>query len=163
MAIEQHASNLIDITAKAFNGNITNVSPIDASSLIDSWLEFLQTAPDHDHSLDNTLSDLKKELQKGQLNGDTIEQIMSNLTDQVKQLVDSADADSKPRLTKLAEALNGFNQLVTGKAGAAPTGGQAPLTSTVGGESTNSGAGGSTLRSDDDELSNRSGGTQRNK
>ncbi|GAB3690996.1 hypothetical protein GCM10027592_08700 [Spirosoma flavus] len=162
MAIEQHASNLIDITAKAFNGDITNVSPIDASSLIDSWLDFLQNAPDHDHSLDATLSDLKKELQKGQLNGDTIEQLMSNLVNQVKQVADSADTDSKPKLTKLSEALDSFNQLVTGKAGPAPTGGQAPIASTVGGDSTNSGAGGSMLGSDDDELSNRTGGTVSN-
>jgi hypothetical protein len=162
MAINQHASNLVNLTVKAFNGNVTSLSPTDGISLIDSWISFLKSEDQSDNSVVNSLNDLKAELQSGNLDGSHIQQILNDLTEQTKKITDSADSDNKPRLNTLAEALEGFSQQVNGSSGPAATGGQAPMTSTVGGESTNSGTGASALEVTEDELSNRNGGTINN-
>ena len=160
MAINQHASNLINITVKAFNGDVTSISPTDGISLIDSWISFLKSADQSANSLVDGLIELRTELQSGNLDGARIQQILSSLSQQTTQLTSSADSDSKPRLTTLSDALQSFSDQVNGLSGPAATGGQAPMTSTVGGESTSVGssAGASALGAADDDLSNRTGG-----
>ncbi|WP_080054573.1 hypothetical protein [Spirosoma aerolatum] len=159
MALNQHASNLIDITVKAFNGDSASVSPTDGMSLIDSWLDFLQTDHQHDTSLEDSLTSLRAELQNSQHDGAHIQELLSELTQQVSQLASSADTDNKPKLTSLSNALTGFQQLMDGKSGHDHTDSQAPMTSTVGGESTSMGIGASTISDDDNDLSDRTGGT----
>jgi hypothetical protein len=159
MAINQHASNLIDITVKAFNGDVTSVSPTDGLSLIDSWLTFLQSEGQENNPITNRLNELKKELNRGNLDGARIQDIVSDLAGQTKQLTDSADSDSKPRLTTLSEALQSFNEQLASPSPMTNPDSQAPMTSTVGGESTTSGAGVSALGASDDGLANRNGGT----
>ena len=161
MALNQHASNLIDITVKAFNGDVTSISPTDGLSLIDSWISFLQADGQANNGLANSLSELKAELKSGNLDGAAIERILTDLTKQTQQLSSSVDRDEKPKLTALADALQGFNRQVTGSSKQANKGGQAPITSTVGGESTNSGAGASALTTSEEDLSDRTGGTIR--
>lgn len=161
MALDQHAANLITTTVNAFNGDVTSVSPMDGISLIDSWLSILNTDPEPGNSVVSNLNDLKAELRSGALDGARIQRILNDLTQQVTQLASVADTDSKPELTTLSAALQGFSQQVGGTGKQANTGGQAPMTSTVGGESTNSGAGASALDMSDDDLSNRNGGTIR--
>ena len=162
MAINQHASNLVEITAKAFNGNVTSISPTDGISLIDSWIDFLKSDDQSGNSIANSLNELKTELQSGSPDGAHVQQLLNDLTEQTKQLATSADSDSKPGLNTLTEALEGFSQQISGSSGPAATGGQAPMTSTVGGESTNSGSGASAFGASDDDLSNRNGGTVSN-
>ncbi len=165
MAIDQHASNLIDITVKAFNGTSSSVSPTDGISLIDSWISFLQSNSQRTDSQGSDalladLNELKTALQEGNLDSTRIQDVVSNLTDQTKQMTDAADEDSKPRLNTLAEGLQGFNQQFSSPTQRDDSGKQAPMTSTVGGESTTSGgAGVSALGASDDDLSNRNGGT----
>ncbi|MFD2935933.1 hypothetical protein [Spirosoma flavum] len=158
MAIDQHASNLINITVKTFNGDVTSISPLDGISLIDSWINFLKTDDQAPDSIVNSLSDLKAELQRGNLDGAQIQHILKDLTGQTSQITKSANADSKPELTTLSDALQGFSQLLYGSK-KANTGGQAPMTSTVGGESSHSGTEASTVDTNDDDFSNRNGGT----
>lgn len=161
MALDQHASNLITTTINAFNGEVTNISPMDGISLIDSWLSALRATDQQANPVTNGLSDLKAELQSGNPDSNQISQILGELVDQVQTAADSAETDVQTRLNALVEALQGFSDQMSGKAGPAKTGGQAPMTSTVGGESTNSGAGASAFGTrNDDDLSNRStGGT----
>ncbi|WP_420147795.1 hypothetical protein [Spirosoma sp.] len=158
MAINDHAANLVNITVKAFNEDVTSISPTDGLSLIDSWLNFLHSDAQTDNSVNSTLSELRSELQSGQLDGAHIQQLLGDLSNQVKQLANSADADDKPQITTLSEALDGFSQQVNGESGPAKTGGQAPMTSTVGGESSNSGVGASPFGTSGDDLSGRNGG-----
>lgn len=162
MAMNQHAANLVDITAKAFNGNVTSISPTDGISLIDSWIAFLKSDDQSVSSIANSLNDLKAELQSGDPNEAHLQQILGDLAKQTKQIANTADSDSKPGLTTLTEALEGFGQQISGVSGPAATGGQAPMTSTVGGESTNSGPGASAFNTSDSDLSNRNGGTVSN-
>lgn len=160
MALDQHASNLIDLTVKTFNGNVTNVSSMDGISLIDSWITFLQSNEQQNKSILTGLNNLKTALQSGSLNGTSIQDTLNNLIDQSNQLIQSVDVDNNPKLTMLTETLQAFSQQLSGSSTPANTGGQAPMTSTVGGESTNSGTGASAFTTeDDDELSNRNGGT----
>lgn len=159
MAINQHASNLVDLTAKAFNGNVTSISPTDGISLIDSWITFLKSDDQAGNSVATPLNELKTELQSDNPDGVRVQQILADLASRTKQIATSADSDSKPRLNTLAEALEGFSQQISGASGPAATGGQAPMTSTVGGESTTSGTGASAFGATDDDLSNRTGGT----
>ncbi|GAB4021806.1 hypothetical protein [Spirosoma koreense] len=158
MALDDHASNLINITVKAFNGDVTSISPTDGLSLVDSWVSFLD-ADESGKALVGELRELKAELQSGNLDGASIQQILKNLTAQTKQITDSADRDSQPKLNTLSGALQSFSQQVGGASGPAKTGGQAPMTSTVGGESTHSGVGASTFGASSDELAGRNGGT----
>ena len=158
MAIDQHASNLINTTVNAFNGDITSISPVDGISLIDSWISFLKTADQGDKSIVSGLSELKAELQSGTIDGTQVQSILKGLTEQTSQITKKADGDSQPKLNSLSEALQSFSQLLDGSK-KANTGGQAPMTSTVGGESTNSGTGISAVDTNADDLSDRNGGT----
>jgi hypothetical protein len=161
MALDQHAANLIDTTVKAFNGDVTTISPTDGLSLIDSWISFLQSDDQRNNAIVNGLTELRAELQSGNLDGAAIQRILNDLTKQSTQIVNSADRDDKPKLAVLADALQGFTKQVSGSSKRAKTGGEAPITSTVGGESTNSGAGASALTTNDEDLSDRNGGTIR--
>ncbi|SFD79752.1 hypothetical protein [Spirosoma endophyticum] len=159
MAINQHASNLVDLTARAFNGNVTSISPTDGISLIDSWITFLKSDDQAGNSVATTLNELKTELQSDNPDGAHVQQILADLASQTKEIATSADSDSKPELNTLAKTLEGFSQQISGVSGPAATGGQAPMTSTVGGESTTRGTGASAFGATDDDLSNRTGGT----
>lgn len=161
MALDQHASNLIDLTVKTFNGDVTNVSPIDGMSLLDSWISFLQTDKQENGALSSGLNNLKAVIQEGgTIDSVEIKEILDDLTSQTKQISDKVETDNKPQLNSLVTALQSFGHLVDGSGGPAKTGGQAPMMSTVGGESTNSGVGISSMAdTDDDDLSDRNGGT----
>ena len=161
MAFDQHASTLIDLTVKTFNGDETSVSPMDGMSLLDSWISFLHTDSQSNSSLTDRLSNLKAIIQEGgNIDSTQITEIIGDLTSQTKQISDTVEAENKPKLNSLVTALQSFSHLVDGSGGPAKTGGQAPMTSTVGGESTNSGVGVSALSdTDDDDLSDRNGGT----
>lgn len=141
MPMNQHAANLISLTVNAFNGETAAISPTDGISLIDSWLSFLQAEGLKDLPVIDALGNLKAELQSGNPNGEHVERIVKALCDQTKQTANKADEDNKPKLTFLAEAIQRFSQQLTGKARRDTSGEQAPMTSTVGGESTHSGAG----------------------
>jgi hypothetical protein len=149
MALNQHASNLVDITINAFNGNTTDISPFDGITLIDTWITTLRNGEENTISVANGLSELKSELQSGNPNGWHIRGILENLVNQVRHTASLADTDVKTKLTPLIEALEGFSHQLGGSSKPANTGGQAPMTSTVGGESTNSGAGASVIDMDD--------------
>lgn len=159
MAIDQHASNLIDITVNAFNSDVASISPTDGLSLVDSWLSFLKSDGQEDSPITNHLTALRTELLESNLNGTRIQEILNDLVGQTTQLVDSAEGDSKTGLTTLSDALQGFNQQLNSPTPMTNPDKQAPLTSTVGGESTTSGAGISAVGYSDDDLSNRNGGT----
>lgn len=160
MAINQHASNLVDVTVNAFNGDVTSISPFDGISLIDTWITTLRNGGESDTiSVANGLSELKAELQSGNPNGWHIRGIMENLVSQVRQRADSADTDVKTKLDALVEALDGFSQQLGGSSKPANTGGQAPMTSTVGGESTNSGTGTSAMDDTTGSDARSTGGT----
>jgi hypothetical protein len=176
MALNEHAANLVDTTINAFNGDSTSISPMDGISLIDSWTSTLRDGGLDNNPVTSGLSELKTELQSGNPDGSRIQQILGELAEQVRGTADSADADAKIKLSSLAGSLEGFSQQLGGSSKMAAmniepsdavmpgeSGGQAPMTSTVGGESTNSGAGASVLSArDDDQLSNRTGGTTDN-
>lgn len=159
MALNQHASNLVDITLKAFNGDVTSVSLIDSISLIDSWISVLKSDDQTTNAIADSLLNLREELKRSTPNGEHVERIMKSLIDQTKQIARSTDKDVQPKLKTLSTSLQEFNQQVTGKSKRANSGGQAPISSTVGGESTSSGAGASALDQTDDDLANRNGGT----
>ena len=176
MALDQHAANLVDTTINAFNGDATSVSAIDGISLVDSWVTALRNGGEETNPVVSGLSELKAELQSGNPDGSRIRGILEDLANQANQAAMSADADVKTKLSLLVEALQGFSQQLGGSSKMASlnaepsdtampgqSGGQAPMTSTVGGESTNSGTGTSaTGMNDDDQLSNRTGGTTEN-
>lgn len=159
MAIDQHASNLIDITVSAFNSDVSSLSPTDGLSLVDSWLSFLKSDGQENRPITSHLIALRTELLESNLNGDRIQAILNDLVGQTTQLADSAEADNKSGLTTLSDALQGFNQQLNAPTPMTDPNKQAPLTSTVGGESTTSGAGISAVGASDDDLSNRNGGT----
>lgn len=158
-ALSQHASNLVDTTIKAFNGDETSISIIDSISLIDSWISLLHDSDQSAHSIADGLSSLKAELQSGNPDGSQIQHILNDLVGQTKQVADLDGIQTETKVNALVEALQGFSQQLNGSSKKANTGGQAPMTSTVGGESTNSGTGSSSLNSNDDALSGRNGGT----
>ena len=176
MALNQHAANLVDITINAFNGDATSVSPMDGISLIDSWISTLRDGGQETNPVNSGLRELKSELQSGNPDGSRIQGILNDLADQARQAADSADDDVKTKLNPLVNALQGFSEQLGGSSKIASmntepsdavmpgeSGGQAPMTSTVGGESTNSGTGASVLGTgDDDQFSNRTGGTTEN-
>lgn len=176
MALDQHAANLVDTTINAFNGDTTSISPMDGISLIDSWVSALRNGGEDTNPVASGLSELKGELQSSNPDGSRIRDILEDLADQANQAAMSADADVKEKLSSLVDALQGFSQQLGGSSKMASlntspsdtimpgqSGGQAPMTSTVGGDSTNSGTGTSaTGMNDDDQLSNRSGGTTEN-
>ncbi len=143
MALDQHAANLVDITVKAFNGDVTSISILDSISLIDSWVSVLKSDDQSTNAIADSLINLRAELKGSSPNGEHIERIMKSLIDQTKQIAKATDTDSQSTLKSLSTALQAFSQQVTGTSKRANTGGQAPITSTVGGESTNSGAGAS--------------------
>ena len=176
MALNQHAANLVDTTTNAFNGDATSVSPMDGISLIDSWISTLRDGGQENNPVNNGLRELKNELQSGNPDGSRIQGILDDLADQTKQAAISADDDVKAKLNPLVDALEGFSQQLGGSSKMASmntepsdevmpgeSGGQAPMTSTVGGESTNSGTGASVLGTNgDDQSSARTGGTTEN-
>lgn len=154
MALDQHAANLVDTTVNAFNGDSTSISPMDGISLIDSWVSALRDGDQATDSVGSSLSELKTELQSGNPDGSRIQGILEDLADQTKQTAQSADTEAKAKLNSLAEALQGFSRQLGGSSKIAAmntepsdtimpgeSGGRAPMTSTVGGDSTNSGAG----------------------
>lgn len=165
MALDQHAANLVDTTINAFNGDATSISPMDGISLIDSWISTLRNGGEDTNPVASGLSELKGELQSGNPDGSRIRGILEDLADQANQAAMSADADVKEKLSPLVEALQGFSRQLGGSSKMAAlstepsdtvmpgeSGGQAPMTSTVGGESTNSGTG-----SGGDDYSSNSG------
>lgn len=176
MALDQHAANLVDTTINAFNGDATSISPMDGISLIDGWISALHDGGQDSNPVASGLSELKTELQSGNPDGSRIQQIIDDLADQAKQAASSADTDVQAKLNPLVSALQGFSQQLGGSSTMASvntspsdtvmpgqSGGQSPMTSTVGGESTNSGTGTSAIgTNDDDQLTNRSGGTTEN-
>lgn len=173
MAFDQHAANLVDTTVNAFNGDTTVISPMDGISLIDSWISTLRNGGQSTNPVANGLNELKTELQSGNPDRSRVWQILDDLADQANQAAMSADNDVKTKLDSLVGALQGFSQQLGGSSTMAAmntepsdtvmpgqSGRQAPMTSTVGGESTNGGTGTSALgMGDEDQLSNRSGGT----
>jgi hypothetical protein len=162
MAIDQHAFNLVDTTVNTFNGGAVSVSPIDGISLIDSWISVLHTDEQATDSIATKLTDLRTELRSGSPDGSHIQQLLTDLAQQAKQAADSADSAVQTKLKPLVDSLEGFSQRLGGS-GEQPQAGssQAPMTSTVGGESTNSGAGISAL-GDDNDHSRVTGGTTSN-
>lgn len=148
MTLNPHASNLIDITVKAFNGDVASISQTDGLSLVENWLGFLQSNNKDNNSLVDALSALKRELQSDNPDGPSIQQILQALIGQTKQTSDSADRENQPKLNTLADALQAFSQRATGKIKRDTTADQAPMTSTVGASSLNS-----------DTVSNRNEGT----
>lgn len=161
MALDQQASNLITTTINAFNGNSTTISPMDGISLIDSWVSTLRSTGQETNPVVGGLGDLKTELQSGNPDGTRIGQLINELADQLKAAADSAETDVQNRLNALVEALQGFSRQLSGSSGGQRANNQqAPMTSTVGGESTNSGTGASAYRTpNDDDFSDRIGGT----
>lgn len=161
MALNQQTSNLITTTINAFNGEVVSISPLDGVSLIDNWTSALRDTDQSANPVASGLGELKAELQSGNPDGSRIQQIIRSLTEQARTAADSAETDVKTRLNALVDALDGFSDQLGGSAKMVDAGTQqqAPMTSTVGGESTNSGAGASAFRtSNDDDLSNRTGG-----
>jgi hypothetical protein len=174
MALDQHAANLVTTTVNAFNGDATSISPFDGISLINSWIAALKDSDQNTESVAGGLNELKTELQSGNPDGARIQQLLSYMVSQAREVASSAENDVKTKLNPLIEALQGFSQQLGGSEKMAAmnidpsdsvmpgeSGGQAPMTSTVGGESTTSGTGASSLRDDEqgDPLSNRNGGT----
>lgn len=154
MALDQHAANLVGTTINAFNGDATSISPTDGISLIDSWVSALCDGGQDTDPVAGALSELKTELQSGNPDGSRIQGILEGLADQTKQAAQSADTEVKAKLNSLVDALQGFSQQLGGSSKMAgmntkpsdtvmpgESGGRAPMTSTVGGDSTNSGAG----------------------
>lgn len=162
MALDQQTSNLITTTINAFNGEVTSISPLDGISLIDSWTSALRDTDQSTNPIASSLGALKAELQNGNPDGEQIQHILQDLIDQARTAADSSETDAKTRLNALVEALDGFSHQLSGSAKMVDPQTQqqqAPMTSTVGGESTNSGAGASAFdTNNDDDLSNRSGG-----
>ena len=169
MALDQHAANLVATTVNAFNGDTTSISPMDGISLIDSWSSALQNGGQETESVTSSLKELRTELQSGNPDGSRIQEILKDMVDQVKKVAKSADADVKTNLNSLAEALKGFSEQLGGSSKMASmnkkpsdtvmpgeSGGRAPMTSTVGGDSTNSGAG---LGGGDDYSGNSGSGS----
>jgi len=159
MALDQHAENLITLTKKAFGGDANSVSMTDGISLIDSWTSFLKADLSTGNDVLAGLHDLRSELAKGNPDTTQVQHLLQNLSQQTERLADTVDADDKSTLTTLAGSIHGLSQQIGGTGHPAPTGGEAPITSTVGGESSRSGSGASALR-DDEDLTERQGGTR---
>lgn len=136
MKPNQQTSQLLDRTIETFNGDVQVISPTDGVSLIDNWISALHSGNASTNPIANTLSELKMELQRGNPDSETIRAILEQLSTQAKQAGDTADGVVKSSLTELSQALQSFGQQLGGMAGPAKTGGQAPMTSTTGGEST---------------------------
>jgi hypothetical protein len=162
MALDQHAENLISLTKKAFGGDANSVSMTDGISLIDSWTSFLKKDPSTGTDVLAGLNELNAQFVGGNPNPTAVQHILQNLSQQTEKLAGTVDADDKSTLTSLASSLQGLSQQIAGTGHPAPTGGEAPITSTVGGESSRSGAGASALNDDDDDLLDRQGGTRDN-
>jgi hypothetical protein len=176
MALDQHAANLVTTTVNAFNGDATSVSPFDGISLIDSWIAALKNSEQDTESVAGGLTELKTELQSGNPDGARIQQLLGYMISQAREVASSSEDDVKTKLNPLIESLQGFSQQLGGSEKMAAmnidpsdevmpgeSGGRAPMTSTVGGESTTSGAGASSLRdNEDDESANQNGGTRDN-
>ncbi|CCH51869.1 hypothetical protein BN8_00825 [Fibrisoma limi BUZ 3] len=141
MAFEQQASGLIDQTIQTFNGNVTAVSPQDGITLIDSWISAFRSTDEQANPISDSLTALKTELQKGNPSTSEISTILKALTDQARNAANSADTGVQTQVNALVDALKSFQQQLTGQAGPANTGGQAPMASTVGGNSSTSGVG----------------------
>ncbi|QJD80251.1 hypothetical protein [Spirosoma rhododendri] len=160
MALDQHAENLVSLTKKAFGGDANSVSMTDGLSLIESWTSFLKTDPSTGTDILGGLDELKTQFVGGQPNATQVQQTLQKLAKQTEKLAGTVDAEDKSTLTSLAESLHNMSQQIGGTGHPAPTGGEAPMTSTVGGESTRSGAGISALADDGDDLADRQGGTR---
>ncbi len=159
--MNQQTSNLITTTINAFNGESVAVSPLDGISLIDNWTSALRNDGQEANPASGSLTELKAELQQGNPDGERIQQLLHELVDQARQAADEADTDVKTRLNALVEALDGFANQLGGSANMVDAAEQqAPMTSTVGGESNTSGSGASAHETNqNDDLSNRNGGT----
>lgn len=162
MAINQHAFNLVDTTVNTFNGGAVSVSPIDGISLIDSWISVLPMNEQATDSIATKLNDLRTELRSGSPDGSHIQQLIKDLAHQAKQAADTADSAVQTKLKPLVDSLEGFSQRLGGSGEQPEAGSQAPMTSTVGGESTNNGAGISALGDDAADQSRVTGGTTSN-
>ena len=160
MALDQHAENLITLTNKAFGGDANSVSMTDGISLIDSWTSFLKADPSTGNDVLAGLNDLRSELAKGNPDTTQVQHLLKNLSQQTEKLAGTVDADDKSTLTTLAGSIHGLSQQIGGTGHPAPTGGEAPIASTVGGESSRSGSGASALGDDEDDLTQRQGGTR---
>lgn len=136
MQPNQQTAQLLTQTIETFNGDTQAISATDGVALIDNWISALHSGNASTNPIANTLSELKMELQRGNPDSETIRAILDQLSMQAKQAGDTADADGRSSLTELSEALQSFSQLLGGTAGRAKTGGQAPMTSMTGGEST---------------------------
>ncbi|AQG81048.1 hypothetical protein [Spirosoma montaniterrae] len=134
--MNQQTSNLITTTINAFNGESVAVSPLDGISLIDNWTSVLRNDNQASNPVMSGLNELKAELQNGNPDGGRIQQILQELVDQARQAADSADTDEKTRLNSLTDALNGFAKQLGGSANMVDAKEQqAPMTSTVEGNS----------------------------
>jgi len=160
MALDQHAQNLVTLTNKAFGGDANSVSMTDGISLIDSWTSFLKSDPSTGNDVLAGLNDLRSELTKGNPDTTQVQHLLQNLSQQTEKLAGTVDTDDKSTITGLAGSLHGLSQQLAGTGHPAPTGGEAPIASTVGGESSRSGTGASALSDDEDELTERQGGTR---
>jgi hypothetical protein len=162
MAIDQHAVNLVDTTVNAFNGSAVSVSPIDGISLIDSWLSALHSNEQNTDSIATGLNDLRTELRSSSPDGPHIRQLLTDLAQQAKQAADTSDSVLQSKLQPLVDSLEGFSKRLSGSGEQPEAGSQAPMTSTVGGESTNSGTGLSALGNNAADQSRMTGGTTSN-
>lgn len=136
MAQSQFATALIDETVNTFNGSVTTVSPMDGIALIDNWISALHSGDASTNPVASSLSELKLELQSGNLKSDRIEDILDQLVTQTREFADSAEENQRPSLNMLAAALDTFRKQLAGESGPANTGGKAPGGGTVSGMST---------------------------
>lgn len=155
MQPNQQTTQLLSQTIDTFNGDAQAISPTDGVSLIDNWISALHSGDASTNPIANTLSELKVELQRGNPDSETIRSILDQLATQAQQAGETADDTAKSSLSELSQALQSFSQQLGGESGPAKTGGQAPMTSTTGGEST----AGAYSTDIDDQTGNNAGTT----
>ena len=135
MQPNQQTVQLIIRTVEAFNGDVQAISSTDGISLIDNWISALHSVDASTNPIASTLNELKMELTRDNPDSETIRDILHQLSTQAQNAGATAEGSSQSSLNELSQALQSFSQLLGGT-GRVRTGGQAPMTSITGGEST---------------------------
>lgn len=108
---------MIDQTVQTFGGDLKDTTPNEGLSLMDQWIDKLQSANNGiTVQIADTLQQLKSELnpqQNQDPDGSRIQSLLQNLVDQAQQVAQSGQAgEQQQELQQLVSTLQNLNQQV---------------------------------------------------
>jgi hypothetical protein len=120
---DQNQVSLIEETVNAFDSDIHTIEPQDGMNLIDKWLDRLdEVGDDATDEIADTLEELRSELDpkqnEGQPDASVIVEILEDIIQQTKAVMESAEASAEQtELSQLIATLENLHRQIAATTG----------------------------------------------